>query len=101
PATATISALSLHAALPISDRDFSADVLRSARGRVRGSSRSDDVRREPVGILMTSADAPHTHWPSSTGHCRTAAQKDWSAGRCARSEEYTSELQSRENLVCR
>src|SRR5690606_41711334 len=72
PATTEIYTLSLHDALPISPRD-------AGQPPGRGPGCADGHARQPPG--------------------------DASAGRApgsgTRSEEHTSELQSRENLVCR
>src|SRR5436309_8905808 len=62
--------------------------------------------KEPTSYLE-GALAPHHHYM-----CREAAKAVWAVRsdhsaedgpplRCGRSEEHTSELQSRENLVCR
>src|SRR3989442_11950864 len=78
-ATTEIYTLSLHDALPISP----GATWRSAR----------PTSRRSVGSI------PGSERPATTstcaGDCRIAA------GRSARSEEHTSELQSRPHLVCR
>src|SRR5690606_40597840 len=50
--------------------------------------------------LLTGGDfaAIKGYVPESTAHL---LQREWQHGRAPRSEEHTSELQSRENLVCR
>src|SRR3712207_7337891 len=77
-ATTEIYTLSLHDALPI------------WRGRARGS-------RGPRSARPTS--------PSCGGLPRVRGSARWCLGRsgwgCRRSEEHTSELQSRQYLVCR
>src|SRR5690606_41330297 len=77
--------LSLHDALPIY-------LCLQSEGR-RGE---DDHRHQPGGesCLGRAPDAAHRHGPP--GECR---QRPRTPAR--RSEEHTSELQSRENLVCR
>src|SRR5690606_41756087 len=96
-ATTVIYTLSLHDALPIS-------------GRVRGISAR--AHRQPCG----TADATRRLWHaagtgldlarrSASDRQRLLALSGGGAGHrlpaLARSEEHTSELQSRENLVCR
>src|SRR2546427_4131930 len=71
-ATTEIYTLSLHDALPISDRDGGAAAVRDSRGRPHGGRGRGDENLE-----VTRA---------------------YAAGR---SEEHTSELQSQSNLVCR
>src|SRR3712207_8713662 len=75
-ATTEIYTLSLHDALPIC----------SSR-RSRSSSPS------------TGRPAWHPCWRGSTS--RTSSARDWRLARRRRSEEHTSELQSRQYLVCR
>src|SRR5690606_41994561 len=92
PATTTLSTLSLHDALPIS-RPSS----QPAHARRTAGTSSDDSSRRDCGcrsaratrgsnVLRTSL-SPTAPGRTSTSSCR--------------SEEHTSELQSRENLVCR
>src|SRR5690606_41650063 len=89
--------LSLHDALPISSPAFGCTKAPGAFSRRRsgGTARSETGgqrwtvsargRREPsMGGQSLSPSAPKTRW-----------------GLRSRSEEHTSELQSRENLVCR
>src|SRR3989442_4605507 len=73
PATTEIYPLSLHDALPISRRRAGAG--RGGPSRRGRRARSPDARRPP---------RPASVWAS-----------------CPRSEEHTSELQSRPHLVCR
>src|SRR5690606_41485936 len=85
-ATTAIYSLSLHDALPILDPAFRPSEEQSpdppaqggddGRGGDRDDPRPDDVARQAPANLLVS-------------------------GRADRSEEHTSELQSRENLVCR
>src|SRR5690606_42053849 len=95
PRSTVISALSLHAALPISrcrHHDFGRLTAWIARRR------SCMRWLKCSSILAASASRP-PHWRH-----RSASRKppctDTSPAR-RRSEEHTSELQSRENLVCR
>src|SRR5690606_40255003 len=76
--------LSLHDALPISPETRRAWRAPSPRHRWRSPSRA--------------ALRPRSASPGSGRACRTARPRWISA---PRSEEHTSELQSRENLVCR
>src|SRR2546428_9173148 len=77
-ATTEIYTLSLHDALPISPR-----LRRTAR--------------RPPSASWCSATARWTR-PSPVARCASASRV---AGRRSRSEEHTSELQSRSDLVCR
>src|SRR3712207_9532508 len=79
-ATTEIYTLSLHDALPISGAR-AADRVPPVRGRVRGE-RGGAGARSPGGPRARGADVQHG--PS-----------------VSRSEEHTSELQSRQYLVCR
>src|SRR5690606_41944878 len=81
-ATTEIYTLSLHDALPIS--------AANSRPTPNGASRS-------TGCARTSASRPPSPPPSST----SAPTSGSCTPPTARSEEHTSELQSRENLVCR
>src|SRR3712207_7091529 len=84
-ATTEIYTLSLHDALPISD-----GVARRVRERVGpGPSRRRRVRKRPV--RSDGDDAA----------CRSVELRRAGAGTPVRSEEHTSELQSRQYLVCR
>src|SRR5207302_11147469 len=82
PSTTVLYTLSLHDALPISRRS-------------RGPHRGPAFRRAPFAGLATRA--------AGFGDCLDGRRHDggnppsWRR----RSEEHTSELQSRENLVCR
>src|SRR3712207_8116316 len=76
-ATTEIYTLSLHDALPICPRSRSFATARSCSGC-----------RSP---------APGWRWSPSSSLAPVGAF----AGRCPRSEEHTSELQSRQYLVCR
>src|SRR5690606_41310981 len=76
---AVLGTLSLHAALPISC------------GRIAASGRLS--RSRPRGAWRTVCTRGGNHGASRV--CRRRLRSLW------RSEEHTSELQSRENLVCR
>src|SRR5690606_41742251 len=62
---------------------------------------SDPTSRGAARRIATPAPS-YPCWPQN---CRSTRQRSGSRaagrGRCGRSEEHTSELQSRENLVCR
>src|SRR3712207_8452740 len=81
-ATTEIYTLSLHDALPIFD------VAHGGRGAEQqqgaGGQRGDDVPRQPGG-----------------GHRRLRVEHGVDGRTGSRSEEHTSELQSRQYLVCR
>src|SRR5436309_4143827 len=78
PSTTGIYTLSLHDALPI-----------SARSSTRQS-------------VWFSTICPRSNGPSPRTRNRSATTSPkTTCSRCSRSEEHTSELQSRENLVCR
>src|SRR5204863_9567030 len=97
PASAEISTLSLHDALPISKRS-----VQPRGGGSEGSSGSD----------ADAATSRKPRRPASDGTGRAGAEgstiraveteiaTESSGGHC-RSEEHTSELQSRRDLVCR
>src|SRR5690606_40027720 len=90
--TPHIDALSLHDALPISSLR-AAGVEPSQVTDIFISHRHADH----VGGLLAADGAPA--FPNATVHLTTA---EWAGIQAdARSEEHTSELQSRENLVCR
>src|SRR3712207_8582431 len=88
-ATTEIYTLSLHDALPISSRKYRAvspmPVLRSGRAWPAPRCRP----RRPVADRSGSARRPGPRRENAGG------------GRARRSEEHTSELQSRQYLVCR
>src|SRR5690606_41955563 len=86
PPTSESSPLSLHDALPIS----------SSRGALSSSSADGSLG----GAGKVEAAAGLCSWPASSSSSSSAASSG-SRMRCVRSEEHTSELQSRENLVCR
>src|SRR2546430_7595092 len=72
----------------------------------RAAERGRSAERSPC-----DASFPREPWRRpARPHCRQAVSRPWrpvayrprySTGRCIRSEEHTSELQSQSNLVCR
>src|SRR3712207_9331199 len=78
-ATTEIYTLSLHDALPISQ---GARVEHLLNGR-------------------PEAERPDAHGPSVSSRTRTSRSAASTRSGCVRSEEHTSELQSRQYLVCR
>src|SRR5690606_40305674 len=93
--TDEIDTLSLHDALPISGcrRRRSTSASSSARfsGRSRDSGRNSGCVSSPRRLCRLAASSS----ASSRHHARFHPPS------ASRSEEHTSELQSRENLVCR
>src|SRR5207302_11363644 len=99
PPRTHIYTLSLHDALPISQlpqrASFSAAIatLDQVAANVSAADRDHSSRGHiSRGLGQASPCSPHVFCARSFG----AGQ-----GRAGRSEEHTSELQSRENLVCR
>src|SRR5690606_40212915 len=87
PATTEIYTLSLHDALPIS---FSTDAAATpTRSRPPGWPRKSTTRSPRSAVRK----------PRSSSWTSMATPRPFN--RSPRSEEHTSELQSRENLVCR
>src|SRR5690606_41816019 len=88
-----IYTLSLRDALPISPRTGSA--------RVRTAGRTVPCAR----ARWPTRSAPALRWTRSAWATCPGQRWEWRAARCARrgqrSEEHTSELQSREKLICR
>src|SRR3712207_8456943 len=80
-ATTEIYTLSLHDALPISSSSSSSGSANSA------AAMATRMRQPPEN--------------SDIGRCRSSVEKPRPARISARSEEHTSELQSRQYLVCR
>src|SRR5690606_41821810 len=87
PATTALSTLSLHDALPISG-----GRARRAPGAVAGRAACAGRDRHRAHPRTRRGAAP------AADHRRLGAD---AVDRVARSEEHTSELQSRENVVCR
>src|SRR3712207_7142472 len=88
-ATTEIYTLSLHDALPIYSAAYSVRPGPNARATT-GPSTSDIS-------WSTSSTVADEQLPCSASTCREAA----TCGSARRSEEHTSELQSRQYLVCR
>src|SRR5690606_41758684 len=65
--------------------------------------RSSDLRVSPVIGSVTSRWSSDASTSSRyfSSNCCASSSNDANIARCTRSEEHTSELQSRENLVCR
>src|SRR5690606_42001453 len=96
-ATTEIYSLSLHDALPIWGRV----CRRDDEGNQRGASKCVDstVRATPLPVLQHVIVRPRANlFSKREGDLRSTGDGIVSRGR---SEEHTSELQSRENLVCR
>src|SRR5690606_40585151 len=88
------SPLSLHDALPISRTRESRRSPRAPSG-VRGGSGTRAGRARAHSAGGSRLDASRCRDPCAAGHFSSVTP--WPE----RSEEHTSELQSRENLVCR
>src|SRR5690606_41914479 len=90
--------LSLHDALPISG----ADARAGARGRAGAADGGVTLARRPVPPYIPALIVHPSRAEGRPCDARFASQVSrpcWRRPR--RSEEHTSELQSRENLVCR
>src|SRR5690606_40877977 len=76
-------------------------ALEDRRHRVPPQRELEDDRVRPEQLLLLGADVrgegPGVEGPPRVGGDTQRARR----GRAERSEEHTSELQSRENLVCR
>src|SRR5690606_41658686 len=97
PTTSTYT-LSLHDALPILRKRVSRDEAQPGDAllyHLTLRNLSNDVASDPVTIV--------DRFPASLRLSATSVRIDGqsASGAIARSEEHTSELQSRENLVCR
>src|SRR5690606_41993493 len=93
-ATSEVYTLSLHDALPIWLQARVPDRRRHGENEDRGA------RRACREIRPVAARPPGRLSAALCALCGEVAVAPESA-RCVRSEEHTSELQSRENLVCR
>src|SRR5690606_41993221 len=87
PTHPTFETLSLHDALPISPSSGSSSSTASSRGAAIESSSASTCSRSSARVGV----APGVGTTATTTRCPSRS----------RSEEHTSELQSRENLVCR
>src|SRR5690606_41798690 len=97
PALTDIHTLSLHDALPISSSGMKMSDT-NASGRIvalatAGAELASGVRLATAKPSAANADTPTTNVTTSAGSLAASIVR--------RSEEHTSELQSRENLVCR
>src|SRR5207302_3428142 len=91
PRPAASYTLSLHDALPISRAPMNLYEL------TRGLS----LRRRPAAVRTPSSAASHRSAPTRIPSAGVADPVAFGPVPHTRSEEHTSELQSRENLVCR
>src|SRR5690606_40748661 len=101
PAAPALCALSLHDALPIFNYAETGFTPRSRDEELRCPGGSAEILAEITDVT----ERMHAAGAGLDGQAFTQA-RDAEAGRieqeaCGRSEEHTSELQSRENLVCR
>src|SRR5690606_41732600 len=94
-ATYEINTLSLHDALPIWP---AASAARTGVPAAR-PSRADHCRSGRCAAARADTVLPHAGWQPAPA--RAPAIRWLQPARSSRSEEHTSELQSRENLVCR
>src|SRR5207302_10675152 len=90
PPTTCIYTLSLHDALPILRSGMGAHVVPARR-----SAAARALLPSAVACFALLFSAANSQVQAQTGTCADAAEQS------KRSEEHTSELQSRENLVCR
>src|SRR5690606_41633336 len=101
PATTYFNTLSLHDALPISHRGeclaHATTIDRRAVGR-RKLPRHD---RLPAAHAVASCSGEVETVGRLQAHAQVADHQLVAIDACARSEENTSQLQSREKLVCR
>src|SRR5207302_8357207 len=101
PTTNTLYTLSLHDALPISEQAL-VRPLEGEIGHEPDHADHDDAEDDLAGIEQRLAVGDHVPDPARRAdelgddHIRPCPSEHQ-----ARSEEHTSELQSRENLVCR
>src|SRR5690606_41988002 len=94
PATPRISTLSLHDALPIFTGDgVSQDMERGAELLRRAAEVGYAPAQNSLGLSYDFGEGVSQDYVEAARWYRAAAEQ--------RSEEHTSELQSRENLVCR
>src|SRR5690606_42088913 len=96
PPTPRTCPLSLHDALPISIRQV-APVLPFRRSARAGHQ----LFHRPGGGGHAEAGGHHHHRAEAAGAVQLHALAHEALALAYRSEEHTSELQSRENLVCR
>src|SRR5690606_41319379 len=92
PSTLALYPLSLHGALPIFD--FNGGTIRDAAGN--NASSTLNAVGPTTGILVDGLTPSVSSFSPANGSTDVAPNAN-----LVRSEEHTSELQSRENLVCR
>src|SRR5207302_9133428 len=98
-AASELYTLSLHDALPIlGEFEFRANCAFCHGLGARGGGRGPDLTRTPKKHGDSDADIFNTIISGVPG---TAMPPNGATQQGVRSEEHTSELQSRENLVCR
>src|SRR5690606_41998911 len=91
---------SLHDALPICSKAFITEVSQAQDGTLYPAVRDEDVLSGPIP-LPPLPEQRRIVQKLDTLSARTATARAHLAAIEKRSEEHTSELQSRENLVCR
>src|SRR5690606_39851273 len=95
------SALSLRDALPISFTEVSGSVAEKWGGNDRPSARKLKKGHNSAGTHPREVRVAQRRTPAlGPVHKEAFWLAGWLAGEEIRSEEHTSELQSRENLVC-
>src|SRR5690606_41182736 len=67
----------------------------------RSSDLGEWLRQPPDQVLQGNGEGEHLSAPAELGTHRRQEQAETVPSSAGRSEEHTSELQSRENLVCR
>src|SRR5690606_41838589 len=97
PATTDVSPLSLHDALPLYPPGGSRTVALAAAERVNAAPERTVI----IGRTGTSRHYGGFAFVAGVDDFAEAVVRDRYRTVSARSEEHTSELQSRENLVCR
>src|SRR5690606_42138593 len=98
PAPTEISTLSLHDALPILGEDISGRILRA---RAQIDTAAPSLAAPARFHIIGSNDSMWCNRIAISCHGIDHARSHQRHHRHGRSEEHTSELQSRENLVCR
>src|SRR5207253_10589657 len=93
PMTSPTNTLSLHDALPISNQQ-QASPGNDLRGRLKRKSCDDVSSNQAVVSLKTSSDVIPAKF-------QVKSLEEIKKEKMSRSEEHTSELQSRGHLVCR
>src|SRR5690606_40196422 len=100
-ATPELSTLSLHDALPISPLEVSLQEIPAgvARYQLPGALLPVEERLPGFAIMRRQVSQAEYAACVGAGACMEL-EGNWREARDPRSEEHTSELQSRENLVC-